>query len=110
MIAVPAAIACIEGRRLDQAREWLAQATRSAATWQGTAWQGAVTEARAHLARAEETRPPPGASSRMRRSCSRSPDNRWTRNGASRPATPDGITVRVRRPGTGGGAPTWWRG
>jgi tetratricopeptide (TPR) repeat protein len=53
MIAVPAAIACIEGRRLDQAREWLAQATRSAATWQGTAWQGAVTEARAHLARAE---------------------------------------------------------
>jgi DNA-binding winged helix-turn-helix (wHTH) protein/tetratricopeptide (TPR) repeat protein len=53
MIAVPAAIACIEGKRLDQAREWLAQATRSAATWQGTAWQGAVTEARAHLARAE---------------------------------------------------------
>ena len=53
MIAVPAAIACIEGGRLDQAREWLAQAIRSAASWQGTAWQGAVTEARAHLARAE---------------------------------------------------------
>ena len=53
MIAVPAAIACIEGNRLDQARDWLAQATRSAATWQGTAWQGAVAEARAHLARAE---------------------------------------------------------
>jgi tetratricopeptide (TPR) repeat protein len=54
MIAVPAAIACVEVGRLDEARSWLAQATRSAATWQGTAWQGAVTEARAHLARAEK--------------------------------------------------------
>ena len=53
MIAVPASIACIEGGRLDEARAWLAQATRSAATWQGTAWQAAVTEVRAHLARAE---------------------------------------------------------
>jgi tetratricopeptide (TPR) repeat protein len=53
MIAVPASIACIEGGRLDEARAWLAQAERSAATWQGTAWQGAVAEARAHLARAE---------------------------------------------------------
>ena len=53
MIAVPAAVACIEGDRLDEAREWLAQAERSAAAWQGTAWQGAVAEARAHLARAE---------------------------------------------------------
>jgi tetratricopeptide (TPR) repeat protein len=53
MIAVPAAIACIEGGRLDEAREWLAQAERSAAAWQGSAWQGAVAEARAHLARAE---------------------------------------------------------
>jgi tetratricopeptide (TPR) repeat protein len=53
MIAVPAAIACIEGGRLDQARVWLAQAAASAATWQGTAWQGAVTEARAYLVRAE---------------------------------------------------------
>ena len=53
MIAVPASIACVEGGRLDEARSWLAQATRSAANWQGTAWQGAVTEARAHLARAE---------------------------------------------------------
>ena len=53
MIAVPASIACVEGRRLDQARSWLARATRSAANWQGTAWQGAVTEARAYLARAE---------------------------------------------------------
>jgi len=53
MIAVPASIACIEGGRLDEARAWLVQAERSAATWQGTAWQGAVAEARAHLARAE---------------------------------------------------------
>jgi DNA-binding winged helix-turn-helix (wHTH) protein/tetratricopeptide (TPR) repeat protein len=53
MIAVPASIACIEGGRLDEARAWLAQATSSAANWQGTAWQGAVTEVRAHLARAE---------------------------------------------------------
>ena len=53
MIAVPAAVACIEGRRLEEARDWLAQAERSAAAWQGTAWQGAVTEARGHLARAE---------------------------------------------------------
>lgn len=53
MIAVPASIACIEGGRLEEARGWLAQAERSAATWQGTAWQGAVAETRAHLARAE---------------------------------------------------------
>jgi tetratricopeptide (TPR) repeat protein len=52
MIAVPAAIACAEGGRLDQARDWLAQAEASAALWQGTAWQGAVSEARAHLSRA----------------------------------------------------------
>ena len=56
MIAVPASIACTEGGRLDQARSWLIQAQRSAATWQGTAWQGAVAEARAHLARAEGDR------------------------------------------------------
>jgi len=53
MIAVPASIACTEGGRLDQARSWLVQAERSAATWQGTAWPGAVAEARAHLVRAE---------------------------------------------------------
>ena len=53
MIAVPAAVACIDGGRLDEARDWLGQAERSAAAWQGTAWQGAVAEARAHLARAE---------------------------------------------------------
>jgi DNA-binding winged helix-turn-helix (wHTH) protein/tetratricopeptide (TPR) repeat protein len=52
MIAVPAAIACADGGRLDAARDWLEQAERSAATWRGTAWQGAVTEARAHLAAA----------------------------------------------------------
>jgi len=56
MIAVPASIACTEGGRLDEARSWLAQAERSAATWQGTAWQGAVAEARAHLVRAEGDR------------------------------------------------------
>jgi hypothetical protein len=53
MIAVPATIACAEGGRLAEAREWLAQAEASAALWQGTAWQGAVREARAHLSRAE---------------------------------------------------------
>ncbi|HTQ89151.1 MAG TPA: winged helix-turn-helix domain-containing protein [Streptosporangiaceae bacterium] len=56
MIAVPASIACTEGGRLDEARSWLAQAERSAETWQGTAWQGAVAEARAHLVRAEGDR------------------------------------------------------
>jgi DNA-binding winged helix-turn-helix (wHTH) protein/tetratricopeptide (TPR) repeat protein len=53
MIAVPASIACTEGGRLDEARSWLVQAERSAATWQGTAWPGAVAEAKAHLVRAE---------------------------------------------------------
>jgi tetratricopeptide (TPR) repeat protein len=56
MIAVPAAIACVQSGRLEDARSWLAQAERSAATWQGTAWQGAVTEARALLMRAEGDR------------------------------------------------------
>jgi ATP/maltotriose-dependent transcriptional regulator MalT len=53
MLAAPAAIACVQSGRLDEARDWLAQAESSAAAWQGTAWQGAVTEARAHLTRAE---------------------------------------------------------
>ena len=80
MIAVPASIACIEGGRLDEARSWLAQAERSAATWQGTAWQGAVAEARAHLVRAEgdrrRRRPPPGRGGdavRARRTTARRP-------------------------------------
>jgi DNA-binding winged helix-turn-helix (wHTH) protein/tetratricopeptide (TPR) repeat protein len=49
MIAVPAAIACAEGGRLDEAHSWLVQAEMSAAQWHGTAWQGAVREARAHV-------------------------------------------------------------
>ena len=85
MIAVPAAIACIEGGRLDEARDWLAQAKRSAATWQGTAWQGAVTEARAHLARAEGDDAAANRFSRMRPNSSRSPDNPSTHNAAGRP-------------------------
>jgi DNA-binding winged helix-turn-helix (wHTH) protein/tetratricopeptide (TPR) repeat protein len=53
MIAVPAAIACAEGGRLDAARDWVRQAERSARLWRGTAWRGAAREARAHLRRAE---------------------------------------------------------
>jgi DNA-binding winged helix-turn-helix (wHTH) protein/tetratricopeptide (TPR) repeat protein len=52
-IAVPAAIACAEGGRLEEARTWLVQAEQSAALWQGTAWKASVREAGAHLARAE---------------------------------------------------------
>jgi DNA-binding winged helix-turn-helix (wHTH) protein/tetratricopeptide (TPR) repeat protein len=62
MIAAPAAIACAEGGRLDEAREWLAQAASSAALWQGTAWQAAVREAEAHVRRAEGD---PGAARRL---------------------------------------------
>jgi DNA-binding winged helix-turn-helix (wHTH) protein/tetratricopeptide (TPR) repeat protein len=53
MVAVPAAIACAEGGRPDEARRHLAVAELSASRWEGTAWQGAVTEATACLARAE---------------------------------------------------------
>jgi DNA-binding winged helix-turn-helix (wHTH) protein/tetratricopeptide (TPR) repeat protein len=53
MIAVPAAIACAEAGRLDDAHEWLAQAAKSAALWEGTAWRAAVREAEAHVRRAE---------------------------------------------------------
>ena len=49
-IAVPAAIACAEGGRLEEARTWLVQAEQSAALWQGTAWKASVREAGAHLA------------------------------------------------------------
>jgi hypothetical protein len=54
MVAVPAAVACAEGGRLDEARRHLAVAELSAARWEGTAWQGSVTEARASLARVED--------------------------------------------------------
>ena len=53
MVAVPSAVACAEGGRLDQARRHLAMAELSAARWEGTAWQGSVTEAKACLARVE---------------------------------------------------------
>jgi DNA-binding winged helix-turn-helix (wHTH) protein/tetratricopeptide (TPR) repeat protein len=53
MVSVPAAVACAEGGRLDEARHHLAVAELSAARWEGTAWDGSVTEARACLARVE---------------------------------------------------------
>jgi DNA-binding SARP family transcriptional activator/tetratricopeptide (TPR) repeat protein len=53
MLAVPAAAACADAGDLDDARQHLAVAERSAALWKGTAWQGAIAEARAHLDRAE---------------------------------------------------------
>jgi DNA-binding winged helix-turn-helix (wHTH) protein/tetratricopeptide (TPR) repeat protein len=53
MVAVPSAVACAEGGRLDEARRHLAVAELSASLWEGTAWQGSVTEARACLARVE---------------------------------------------------------
>jgi hypothetical protein len=53
MFEVPAAVACAEAGRLDDARRHLAVADLSAAMWQGTSWQAATTEAKAHLARAE---------------------------------------------------------
>jgi hypothetical protein len=56
MVAVPSAVACAEGGRLDEARHHLAVAELSAARWEGTAWQGSVTEARACLARVEGDR------------------------------------------------------
>ena len=53
MVAVPSAVACAEGGRLDEARHHLAVAELSAARWEGTAWTGSVTEAKACLARVE---------------------------------------------------------
>jgi DNA-binding SARP family transcriptional activator len=53
MLAVPAAIACADAGDLDDARNHLAIAERSAALWKGSAWQASIAEARAHLHRAE---------------------------------------------------------
>jgi DNA-binding winged helix-turn-helix (wHTH) protein/tetratricopeptide (TPR) repeat protein len=56
MVAVPSAVACAEGGRLDEARRHLAVAEMSASLWEGTAWEGSVTEAKACLARVEGDR------------------------------------------------------
>jgi hypothetical protein len=53
MVEVPAAIACAEGGRLDEARVRVERADRSARYWEGEAWPGAVAEARAAVSRAE---------------------------------------------------------
>ena len=53
MLAVPAAIACADAGDLDDARDHLAIAERSAALWKGSAWKASIAEARAHLHRAE---------------------------------------------------------
>lgn len=52
MFAVPAAVACANVGDVEEARDYLAQAERSAALWDGTAWQAMILEARAYLARA----------------------------------------------------------
>jgi DNA-binding winged helix-turn-helix (wHTH) protein/tetratricopeptide (TPR) repeat protein len=56
MVAVPSAVACAEGGRLDEARRHLIVAEMSASLWEGTAWEGSVTEAKACLARVEGDR------------------------------------------------------
>ena len=99
MIAVPASIACTEGGRLDEARSWLAQAERSAATWQGTAWQGAVAEARAHLVRAEGDHAAADRLLAEAARCSNSPDSRSTPSAVSTPRIPDRLHRRPREAG-----------
>ena len=90
-IAVPAAIACAEGGRLEEARTWLVQAEQSAALWQGTAWKASVREAGAHLAQAEGD--PAGARGcgSRRPSCSTRRGSRSTPGAAGTrpPSTPD---------------------
>jgi DNA-binding SARP family transcriptional activator/tetratricopeptide (TPR) repeat protein len=49
MLDVPAAIACADVGDLEEAREHLAAAERSASLWAGTAWQASVLEAAAHV-------------------------------------------------------------
>lgn len=53
MFAVPAAVACADAGRLEDARRQLARAEKSAGEWTWNAWAAAVLEARAHLALAE---------------------------------------------------------
>ena len=53
MLAVPAAVACVDCGDLDHARSYLEVAEGSAKLWDGTAWEAAVDEAKAHLAVAE---------------------------------------------------------
>jgi DNA-binding SARP family transcriptional activator/tetratricopeptide (TPR) repeat protein len=53
MLAVPATIACADVGDVTDARRHLAIAEQSASRWEGTAWPAAVLEARAHVALAE---------------------------------------------------------
>lgn len=53
MVEVPAAIACAEGGRIEEAQRHLGRASWSAGFWEGTAWRAAVAEAEAAVARAQ---------------------------------------------------------